>query len=63
VQNILQKAASKAAAAEQLAAETVSERKIANALIVLEDAHKNEKLDDEIIQVLGDFKIKKTRTY
>ena len=55
MQNILQKAASKAAAAEQLTAETVSERKIASALIVLEDAYKDEKLDDEIFQVLGDF--------
>jgi hypothetical protein len=51
----LQKVAAKAAAAEKLAAETVSDRKIAKALNDLERAHADGKLDDEIIQVLSDF--------
>lgn len=51
----LQRAAAKAAAAHELAAETVSERKIANALNVLERARDDGKLDDEIIQTLGEF--------
>jgi hypothetical protein len=55
VQVLLQRTASKAANAERLAAKTVSERKIANALNVLEQAHDNGELDAEIIQTLVAF--------
>lgn len=55
VQIVLQKAATKAGAAEAIANETVSKRKIANALNVLERAKNDDKLEPEILQILGDF--------
>jgi 5-methylcytosine-specific restriction endonuclease McrA len=55
VKIVLQKAAAKASAAEKLASKTVSDRKIANALNDLERAHEDGKLDNETIQVLGNF--------
>ncbi len=51
----LQCANEKALAAQELAAETVSERKIANALNILERAKDDGKLDEETIQALGGF--------
>lgn len=55
VQLLLQRTAAHAAAAKALAAETVSQRKIANALNVLERAQEDGKLDEEIIQTLAVF--------
>lgn len=55
VQVHLQRAIARAADAQALAAETVSERKIANALNVLERARDDGKLDDEVIQTLSEF--------
>ena len=55
IQVHLQRAIAKASAATELAAETVSQRKIANALSVLERALDDGKLDAEIIQTLGEF--------
>ncbi|MCW5800751.1 MAG: HNH endonuclease [Nitrospira sp.] len=55
VQVHLQRAIAKAADAQALAAETVSERKIENALNVLERARDDGTLDDEIIQTLTEF--------
>lgn len=55
VQVYLQYAIAKAAEAQMLAAETVSERKIANALNILERARDDEKLDDEVIEILSEF--------
>lgn len=51
----LQCAIAKAPVAKELAAETVSQRKIANALNVLERAQDDGKLDAETIQTLGEF--------
>lgn len=55
VQVHLQRAIARAADAQALAEETVSERKIANALNVLERARDDGKLDDEVIQTLSEF--------
>ena len=55
VQLLLQNAASKAPKAKALAAEIVSERKIAHALNVLERAHDDGKLDDETVQTLAAY--------
>lgn len=55
IQVHLQRAIAKASAAKELAAETVSQRKIANALNVLERAQDDGKLDAETIQTLGEF--------
>ncbi len=55
IQVHLQRAIAKAPAAKDLAAETVSQRKIANALNVLECAQDDGKLDAKIIQTLGEF--------
>jgi predicted RNA-binding Zn-ribbon protein involved in translation (DUF1610 family) len=55
IQIVLQNAGAKALAAEKLAAQTVSERKIANALNVLERAHEDGSLDDETVEVLVNF--------
>ena len=55
VQVHLQRAIAKASDAKALTEETVSERKIANALNVLERARDDGKLDDEVIQTLSDF--------
>ena len=55
VQVYLQRAIARAVDAQALAAETVTERKIANALNVLERARDDGKLDDEVIQTLSEF--------
>ncbi|MDD2660786.1 MAG: HNH endonuclease signature motif containing protein [Methylococcales bacterium] len=55
IQVYLQRTIAKAPAAKELAAEIVSQRKIANALNVLERAQDDGKLDAEIIQTLGEF--------
>ncbi|WP_130930019.1 HNH endonuclease signature motif containing protein [Pseudomonas sp. Sample_20] len=55
IQVRLQRAIAKAADAQALAAETVSKRKITNALIVLERARDDGILDDEVIQTLSEF--------
>lgn len=55
VQVHLQRAIAKASDAKALTEETVSERKIANALNVLERARDDGKLDDEVIQTLSEF--------
>lgn len=55
VQVHLQRAIAKAGNARALAAETVSERRIANALNVLERARDDGKLDDGVIQTLSEF--------
>lgn len=55
IQVHLQRAIAKAAEAQALAAETVSKRKIANALNVLERARDDGTLDDEVIQTLSEF--------
>lgn len=55
IQVHLQRAIAKAADAQALAAETVSKRKIANALNVLERARDDGTLDDEVIQTLSEF--------
>lgn len=55
VQVHLQRAIAKAADAKALAEETVSERRIANALNVLERAQDDGRLDDEVIQTLSRF--------
>lgn len=55
VQVQLQRAIAKAAEAQALAEETISARKIANALSVLERALENGKLDHEVIQDLSNF--------
>jgi hypothetical protein len=57
IQVYLQQAIAKAANAQALAAETISKRKITNALIVLERARDDGTLDDEVIQVLSEFVI------
>lgn len=55
IQLHLQRAIARAGDAQALAAETVSERKIANALNVLERARDDGKLDDKVIQTLIEF--------
>lgn len=55
VQVHLQRAIAKAAGAQVLAAETVSERRIASALNILERARDDGKLDDEVIETLSEF--------
>lgn len=55
VQVHLQRASVKAADAQALAAETVSKRKIENALNVLERARDDGTLDEEVIQTLSEF--------
>lgn len=55
VQIVLQQAESKALKAEALAAKTVSNRKIANALNVLEQARDEGILDEQTIQTLTAF--------
>lgn len=55
IQVQLQRAMAKASAAKELAAETVSQRKIASALNILERAQDDGKLDAESIQTLGEF--------
>ncbi len=55
IQVHLQRARAKAQTAKQLAAETVSRRKIANALNVLERAHADGWLDSKTIHTLGEF--------
>ncbi|BBU69335.1 HNH endonuclease [Fluviibacter phosphoraccumulans] len=55
IQVHLQQAIAKAADAQALTAETVSKRKIANALNVLERARDDGTLDDEVIQTLSEF--------
>ncbi|WP_339492913.1 HNH endonuclease [Pseudomonas sp. EA_15y_Pfl2_R67] len=55
IQVRLQRAIAKAADAQALAAETISKRKITNALIVLERARDDGMLDDEVIQTLSEF--------
>lgn len=55
IQICLQQSLAKAAVAQQLAEETLSQRKIANALNVLERAHDDGKLDEEVIQILAEF--------
>jgi len=55
IQVHLQRAIAKASAAKELAEETVSHRRIANALSVLERAQDDGKLDAETIQSLGEF--------
>jgi len=55
IQAQLQRAIAKAPTAKKLAAETVTKRKIANALNVLERAQDDGKLDAETIQTLFEF--------
>lgn len=55
IQVHLQSATEKALVAQELAAKTISDRKIANALNVLERARDDGKLNDKIIQTLGEF--------
>lgn len=55
IQVHLQHAVAKAADAQELAAEVVSKRKIANALNVLERAADDGKLDDKVFGTLGEF--------
>ncbi|MDO8778510.1 MAG: HNH endonuclease signature motif containing protein [Burkholderiaceae bacterium] len=55
IQIVLQNAATKAAAAEKIAKETMSKKEIAKALNVLDRADEDGRLDEEVLQALSKY--------